>query len=45
MAEMYERLGYREWFQPGAEEKLISAMRTQLGENRVLFSRDGFNAV
>jgi DNA repair photolyase len=45
MAEMYERLGYREWFQPGAEEKLISAMRSQLGEDRVLFSRDGFNAV
>jgi DNA repair photolyase len=45
MAEMYERLGYPEWFQPGAEEKLISAMRSQLGEDRVLFSRDGFNAV
>jgi DNA repair photolyase len=45
MAEMYERLGYSEWFQPGAEQELISAMRRQLSDDRVLFSRDGFNAV
>ena len=45
MAQMYERLGYREWFQPGAEQELISAMRRQLSDDRVLFSRDGFNAV
>lgn len=45
MAEVYERLGYREWFQPGAEQELISAMRSRLGDVRVLFSRDGFNAV
>lgn len=45
MAQIYERLGYHEWFRPGAEEKLISAMRSQLGDERVLFSRDGFNAI
>jgi DNA repair photolyase len=45
MAELYERLGYREWFRPGAEQELLAAMRSQLGRARVLFSRDGFNAV
>jgi DNA repair photolyase len=45
MAEMYERLGYHEWFQPGAEQELILEMRRQLSDDRVLFSRDGFNAV
>jgi hypothetical protein len=42
---LYERLGYADWFKPGAERELLSAMRTRLGEGRVLFSRDGFNAV
>ena len=45
MAEMYERLGYHEWFQPGAEQELILEMRRQLSDDRVLFSRDGFNEV
>jgi DNA repair photolyase len=45
MAEMYERLGYREWFRPGAEQELLMAMRSRLGPTRVLFSRDGFNAI
>jgi DNA repair photolyase len=45
MAEMYERLGYREWFRPGAEQELIATMRSRLGWDRVLFSRDGFNAI
>jgi DNA repair photolyase len=45
MAELYERLGYRQWFRPGAEQELLAAMRSRLGENRVLFSREGFNAV
>ncbi len=45
MAELYERLGYRDWFQPGAEADLMSALRARLGADRVLFSRDGFSAV
>lgn len=45
MTEMYERLGYREWFRPGAEQELLEVMRSRLGRARVLFSRDGFNAV
>ena len=45
MAELYERIGYREWFRPGAEQELLQVMRARLGDNRVLFSRDGFNAV
>jgi DNA repair photolyase len=45
MAELYERLGYREWFRPGAEEELLAVTRSRLGRDRVLFSRDGFNAV
>jgi DNA repair photolyase len=45
MAEMYERLGYREWFRLGAEQKLLAAMRSRLGPTRVLFSRAGFNAI
>jgi hypothetical protein len=38
-------LGYAEWFKPGAERELLDAMRARLGDDRVLFSRDGFNAV
>lgn len=45
IGELYERLGYREWFKPGAEGQLLAAMRARLGADRVLFSRDGFNAV
>jgi DNA repair photolyase len=45
MAELYERLGYREWFRPGAELELLTVMRSRLGRARVLFSRDGFNAI
>jgi DNA repair photolyase len=45
MAELYERLGYRQWFKPGAEQELLTVMRSRLGPARVLFSRDGFNAV
>ncbi|MBV8775215.1 MAG: radical SAM protein [Deltaproteobacteria bacterium] len=45
MAELYNRLGYGEWFRPGAEQELLEVMRTRLGPDRVLFSRDGFNAI
>jgi hypothetical protein len=45
MDELYARLGYEGWFRPGAERELIAAMRSRLGAERVLFSRDGFNAV
>jgi len=42
---LYERLGYAQWFQPGAERDLLAAMRARLGADHVLFSRSGFNAV
>jgi DNA repair photolyase len=45
MAELYARLGYEGWFRPGAERELMAAMGTRLGAERVLFSREGFNAV
>ncbi|MGH7934696.1 MAG: radical SAM protein [Candidatus Binataceae bacterium] len=45
IGEMYERFGYAGWFVPGAENELLAAMRARLGDSRVLFSRDGFNAV
>jgi DNA repair photolyase len=45
MPEMYERLGYTQWFRPGAEQELLATMRSRLGHSRVLFSRDGFNAI
>jgi len=45
MGELYERLGYRGWFQPGAEQELLAVMRARLGRDRVLFSREGFNSV
>ena len=45
MAEMYKRLGYSEWFRPGAEQELLAVMCSRLGRDRVLFSRDGFNAI
>jgi hypothetical protein len=45
IGELYERLGYADWFKPGAERELLAAMRARLSDDRVLFSRDGFNAV
>ena len=45
MGEIYGRLGYSDWFRPGAEAALLKALRERLGEKRVLFSREGFNAV
>ena len=45
MGELYARLGYERWFAPGAERELLDAMRSRLGPQRVLFSREGFNAL
>jgi DNA repair photolyase len=45
IGELYERLGYADWFEPGAERELLIAMRSRLGDDRVLFSRAGFTAV
>jgi hypothetical protein len=44
IGELYERLGFADWFKPGAELELLAAMRARLGDDRVLFSRYGFNA-
>jgi hypothetical protein len=40
MKELYARLGYQRWFQPGVESDLIAALRLHLGSDRVLFSRE-----
>ena len=45
MRELYAKHGYKQWFQPGAERALVDAMRSRLGADRVLMSRDGFAAV
>ncbi|MFI5351916.1 MAG: radical SAM protein [Candidatus Binatales bacterium] len=45
MGDLHERLGYASWFHPGAEAELMSALRSRLGHDRVLFSREGFCAV
>ena len=45
MQQRYEALGYGDWFHPGKERELLESMRSRLGSHRVLFSRDGFNAV
>jgi DNA repair photolyase len=45
MGDLYQRLGYEKWFHRGAEQELLAAMKSRLGENRVLFSREGFNSV
>lgn len=45
IGELYQRLGYGGWFRPGAEKDLIAALRARLGDGRVLFSGEGFNAV
>ena len=43
--QLYERLGFGGWFEKGAERPLVEAMKARLGAERVLFSRDGFNAI
>jgi len=45
MGELYSRLGYARWFRPGAERGLVAALKARMGEDRVLFSREGFSAV
>ena len=45
MRELYAKHGYEEWFEPGAERALVDAMKSRLGADRVLMSRDGFTAV
>jgi DNA repair photolyase len=45
IGELYQRLGYSGWFRPGAEKDLLAALRARLGDGRVLFSEEGFNAV
>jgi DNA repair photolyase len=45
IGQLYQRLGYEGWFRPGAEKVLLAAMQARLGSERVLFSRDGFNAI
>jgi DNA repair photolyase len=45
IGELYERLGYGDWFRPGAEAVLLGALRKRLGADRVLFSQAGFNHV
>ncbi len=45
IGELYERLGYEGWFRPGAEDELMRALRARLGDDRVLFSQEGFAAV
>jgi DNA repair photolyase len=45
MRELYARLGYERWYRPGAEQELLGVLRARMGEHRVLFSREGFNAV
>ena len=45
MRELYAKHGCQEWFQPGAERRLVDAMIARLGPVRVLMSRDGFTAV
>lgn len=43
--ELYKRLGYEGWFEAGAHTSLVNAMTARLGKEKVLFSRQGFNAV
>lgn len=43
--QLYESLGYTGWFEKDAATELLSAMKSHLGEHRVLFSRAGFNAL
>ncbi len=45
IGELYKRLGYEGWFWPGAERPLLDAMRSRLGPDRVVFSKQGFGAV
>jgi DNA repair photolyase len=43
--QLYASAGYEGWFERGAERELIAAMKSRMGSERVLFSRDGFNAL
>jgi DNA repair photolyase len=43
--QLYKHLGYEGWFEKGAQRNLLAALRSRLGEERVRFSRDGFNAL
>ena len=45
IGELYRKLGYAGWFAPGAESALLAALRARLGNDRVLFSGEGFNKV
>ncbi|HEY2483993.1 MAG TPA: radical SAM protein [Candidatus Binataceae bacterium] len=45
VGDLYERLGYATWFQPGAERELLARLQSRMGRDRVLFSQAGFNAV
>ena len=45
IGELYRKLGYEGWFAPGAESALLAALRARLGNDRVLFSGEGFNKV
>jgi len=45
IGDLYRQLGYERWFAPGVESVLLAALRARLGDDRVLFSGDGFNAV
>ena len=45
MRELYAKHDYEGWFEPGAERALVDAMKSRLGADRVLMSRDGFTAV
>lgn len=45
MVELYRRLGYDGWFEPGAEKNLLRALSARMGAERVLFSAEGFRAI
>lgn len=41
----YAELGWGDWRDDGAARRLFDALRDRLGERRVFWSRDGFNAL
>jgi DNA repair photolyase len=45
MRSLYQRLGYGAWYHPRAHVPLLRALRKHLGEDRVVFSQDGFNDI
>lgn len=45
MRALFDRLGYRAWYDPGAHEPLLRALRARLGPDRVAFSEEGFNTM